>query len=117
MHTHAHEIDALVELERNVAVLHPIPRECVEDGALRAGVAVALAIAIELFDLEGVVFARDVARLLAPVTESPPRTESPGPQVSLMFSSVNVLHCCGVSEQSLVACMQTSIWGCRRRPW
>ena len=63
MHTHTHDIDALVELERHVAVLHhltPIPRECVEDGALRAGVAVALAIAIE-FDLEGVVFARDVA--------------------------------------------------------
>ena len=59
MHTQAHEIDALVELERNVAVCHPTLRECLEDVALRADVAIALAIAIE-FELEGVVFARDV---------------------------------------------------------
>lgn len=86
MHTQAHEIDALVELERNVAVCHPTLRECLEDVALRADVAIALAIAIE-FELEGVVFARDVGG--STVTESPPRTELPEMQVSL---SVTVLH-------------------------
>ena len=51
------------------------------------------------------------ATLAAPVTESPPRTDLPETQVSLMFSSVNVLHsdCCGVSEQSLVVYGQSSM--------
>ena len=34
MHTHTQEIDALVELERNVAVCHPTLRKFLQDVAL-----------------------------------------------------------------------------------